>query len=527
MMNWTELLPTALLLSGALAACLGSTPRNSNLTIRTATGFYTGLVDSEFPNIRQFRNIPYGQPPIGKNRWMPPVAAAASDRHFYSYNYPPPCPQYLPAKLSVWNSNITDFSIDVSGQSHTAGDYAQTTAEDCLSLAIWTPLNVSADAKLPVALFIPGGSFLRGGVNVPYQVPAGWVERSQQHIVVTANYRLNIMGFPWAAGLEDQNLGLLDQRLALEWVHANVEAFGGDRDRITIWGQSAGGVSVDMLMYAFPDEPLAAGVFMQSGTAMVNITYPAYQHTNFTFVARNLGCDFPDDAAAELQCMQRVPVARITNFVGQYADNGTGLPLGFPPRPDERVVFFNYTARAAKQGGLARIPALVSTTSNEMSTLFAYPVDDVAAGPNATQVDEATVSGFVCLASNATDARAKAGLTTYRYQYAGNFSNLTPLPWMGSYHASDIPLLMGTYERNSSATDFQRRVAETMQDYLFAFISDPLNGLRAKGWLPHDDPVAKGGPMLRFAADGKVEQNLSASEIDNACVSGAPYNSSP
>lgn len=484
------------------------------------------MVEGEFPNVRQFRNIPYAQPPTGKNRWMPPIAVVASNRHSYSYTYPPSCPQFLPATLSLWNSNITEFSIDLAGQPFAAGDYGQTTAEDCLSLAIWAPLNASASAKLPVALFIPGGSFIRGGLTVPYQIPTGWVERSQQHIVVTANYRLGMLGYPYAAALEDQNPGLLDQRLALEWVHANIEAFGGDKDRITVWGQSAGGVSVDMLAYAYPDDPLAAGWFLQSGTAMANITYPDGTYSNFTYVAKNMGCDFPDDAMAELHCMQAVPVARLMNFVGKHMDSGEDPKMRFPPMPDERSLFFNYTARSEK-GLVARLPTIISITSNEEASLYKYPVDDVAAGPNMTAVDKETVNQFVCAASNATALRVKLGVPTYRYQYAGNFSNLTPLPWMGAYHASDIPLLMGSHEKLGPATDFQRRVAETMQDYLLAFITNPQDGLKAMGWLPSNGDTDDSGIMLRFGSGDVVVRNISVAEVNDACLKGVPYNHSP
>jgi carboxylesterase type B len=127
---------------------------------------------------------------------------------------------------------------------------------------------VSSDAKLPVMLFIPGGSFFMGGIAVPYQIPAGWVNRSQQHIVVSLNYRVNIFGFPNAAGLDDQNLGILDARLALEWVYANIAAFGGDPERIVLWGQSAGAVAADILNFAYYDDPLFSGLFLQSGNAM-------------------------------------------------------------------------------------------------------------------------------------------------------------------------------------------------------------------------------------------------------------------
>ncbi|KAK4149859.1 lipase 1 [Chaetomidium leptoderma] len=511
---------------------------NDRLKVKAITGVFTGIVDPEFPDVRQFRSIPYAEPPLGKRRWLPPTPVTPSVRHSYAQRFPPSCPQYLSRNLTLWNSNITNFSIRLHGQNRTIGSMAQTSSEDCLYLAIWTPLNATRNSNLPVALFIPGGSFVNGGVDVPYQQPTPWVNRTQRHIFVSANYRVNIAGFPWAAGLDDQNLGILDQRAALEWVYANIPSFGGDRSRITLWGHSAGGVAVDIAAHAYHDNPLAAGLFLQSGTAMVNISLPDPTYSNFTFVARNLGCDFPTDPLAEIDCMRQVPMALIQNFIGDYRDNGTtttddhpSLPP-FKPLPDEKVVFFNYTLRAA-QGRTPRIPALVSTTSNEQSSLTKYPAGNVTAGPYQARVDRETVDIFVCLASNTTRSRAAQGLTTYRYEYAGNFSSLTPLGWMGAYHASDVPMLFGTYEtlgERGAVTGFQKEVAERMQDYVLAFMEDPESGLERAGWLPWgrtEGSSVGGRNMMRFASGGVVARNVSADEVDDACVLGREYNSSP
>ncbi len=292
---WTTrsfLLLTLALVSASSAQSTSNT--TDKLTVKAITGVFKGVVDPEYPGVRQFRSIPYAEPPLGKRRWMPPVPASPSLQRSHANRFPPPCPQYLSKNLTTWNSNITNFSIRLQGQSRISGSMAQTSSEDCLYLAVWTPLNATRESNLPVALFIPGGSFTSGGVDVPYQQPTPWVQRSQRHIFVAANYRVNIAGFPWAAGLEDQNVGLLDARAALEWVYANIPAFGGDSSRITLWGHSAGGVAVDMLAHAYPSNPLAAGLIMQSGTAMVNVSHPDPNYRDFTFVAKNLGCDFPN-----------------------------------------------------------------------------------------------------------------------------------------------------------------------------------------------------------------------------------------
>ncbi|KAI0005743.1 alpha/beta-hydrolase [Xylariaceae sp. FL0662B] len=498
-----------------------------SLTVRTLTGTYTGLQNSDYHGVREFRNIPYAEPPVGRLRWKPPVALRPSRLHHFSYRFPPSCPQYLTSTLSVWNEDITPFSIVTGDQSHHAGAMAQTTAEDCLRLAIWTPINATSHDKLPVALFIPGGSFKNGGLDAPYHIPAGWVDRSQKHIMVTMNYRVNIFGFPNAPGLEDQNLGILDQRLALEWIYSNIEAFGGDPDRITLWGHSAGGVAADVLNFAYHDNPLAASFFLMSGVATRTFSQgdDALQ-TNFTYVAKELGCDFPDDPETEVECMQQLPVSLISNFIGRYGDDKKEPALFFRPTVDEKVIFKNYTERAQK-GLISKLPALISDTANEQSSLIAYPVDNLAAGPNKTDVDKGTLDAFICPAFNSSKARAENNLTTYRYQYTGNYTNLTPFWWMGAYHGADLPMIFGSYNLNGGATDFQKRVAETMQDYVFAFLADPEHGLKTLGWLPSNTGTDSNGPMVRFSAGMDIIKNISSSEVDNACIGIGSYNSGP
>ncbi|KAI0165253.1 alpha/beta-hydrolase [Hypoxylon sp. FL1284] len=503
---------------------ISSTPE---LSVKTLTGVYTGQQSPDYPDVREFRNIPYAEPPVGKLRWKAPVPLRPSRKHHYSYRFPASCPQYMTSNLTVWNSNITNFGIELGDQSRNPGEIAQTSAEDCLSLAIWTPINATSQDKLPVGLFIPGGSFKTGGLDSPYYKPVGWVNRTQSHIMVTMNYRVNIFGFPNAAGLDDQNLGILDQRLALEWLYANVEGFGGDPDRITVWGHSAGGVSADVLNFAYHDEPLAAGFYLMSGTAARTFSQGdnALQN-NFTYVAKELGCDFEDDPVAEVECMREVPASLITNFIGHYADDKKKPSLFFRPTVDFKVIFENYTERA-ELGLLSKAPALVTLTANEKSSLIKYPVDNLIGGPNKTEVDEGTLEEFVCPAFNSTNERAMNNLTTYRYQYAGNYSNLTPLSWMGAYHGADIPLIFGSYNISGNATDLERQAAETMQDYVLAFLEDAENGLRNLGYLPCGSAQEGDQPMVRFSAGVNIVENITSAEVDDACLGEGSYDSDP
>lgn len=164
------------------------------------------------------------------------------------------------------------------------------------------------------------------------------------------SYRVNIFGFPNAAGLHQNeiNPGLLDQRLALEWVRSNIAAFGGDPARITLWGQSAGAMSVDYYNFAYPKDTIVPSLIMDSGTALLPLSMIGShdtKHSNFTFVAGQLGCGdlSPQD---ELACMRKVSAANIEDFVEVYQDKGTQPPISFIPAIDNRTRFEDYTARA-------------------------------------------------------------------------------------------------------------------------------------------------------------------------------------
>ncbi|RWA11545.1 hypothetical protein EKO27_g3588 [Xylaria grammica] len=298
--------------------------------------------------------------------------------------------------------------------------------------------------------------------------------------MVTVNYRVNIFGFPNAPGIEVQNLGILDQRLALKWVYKNIEAFGGDPNRITLWGHSAGALSADILNFAYPDEPLAAALFLMSGTAMRTFAQGdnALQ-TNFSFVADRLGCHFPEDAEAELDWL------------------------------------------------ISRIPALVSTTSNEQSSLIEYPIRDLGGGPNKTDVDKGTLSDFICPAYNTSNIRADNKLTTYRYQYAGNYSNITPYPWMGAYHGADLPMIFGSYNISGGTTELQKQVAERMQDYVFAFLADPQGGLAKLGWPQSRGSERNDDNMVRFGDGESTMKIISSIEVDEACMGIGGYGRPP
>lgn len=212
-------------------------------TVQTASGAVEGSV-SEDGKIRLFAGIPYARPPEGERRWQPPQPAPAWTGVRKATAFGNRC---------IQGGGFDDMVFRDAGQS-----------EDCLYLNVWTPAT-SAKAKLPVMVWIYGGGFQGGGSSEPRQDGAALAHKGV--IVVSMNYRLGIFGFfshPELIGESPHhaagNYGLLDQAAALAWVRTNIAAFGGDPDNVTIFGESAGSISVSAQMAS----PVSKGLFARA-----------------------------------------------------------------------------------------------------------------------------------------------------------------------------------------------------------------------------------------------------------------------
>lgn len=116
---------------------------------------------------------------------------------------------------------------------------------------------------------------------------------------------------------------------------------------MVIWGQSAGSASVDFYNFAWPSDPIVTGLIMDSGTAHLDLLKSTDTiHSNFTFVASNVGCANQTDSAAELACMRALPAEAIEEFLHTYQDAGTTPTFNFLPIADDKVIFGNYTEKA-------------------------------------------------------------------------------------------------------------------------------------------------------------------------------------
>ncbi|KAF4782600.1 hypothetical protein HER10_EVM0000915 [Colletotrichum scovillei] len=457
--------------------------------VETKHGIVTGFQDAAAPGVSQFYGIPYAEAPIGERRWLP----ASPKESFGTLDASvrrPSCPQTDPPGTGgAW---AAEFLIRPNS-----------TSEDCLTLNIWTPANSSQ--ALPVVVWIHGGGFGAGSNDIAYQTPTRWVQRSQKHIVVAINYRVGLWGFPNAAGLEQtqQNLGLLDQRLATEWVRDNIAQFGGDPEHIILWGQSAGAGSVSYYQYAYPDDPIAIGFIKNSGSPFIPIGSDDAVHGNFSSLATAFGCQ--ED---ELGCLRDIPFRKIQEYLDQAGN------LTFNVIVDEKTKFSDYENRTL-DGRVAKGPSIVGSTRDEWNFAGSTTI------PPTNGSDVVPDNLFGCPAQYETSLRNVAGLKTYRYMYSSNFTNIMP-GGQGAFHSAELPLIFGTHDiARQNSTAFEYEVSEEMQDLWLSFILDPEDGPGTEGW----EATPLGGlETLQTGIDigynGSVVQPFSWTSWQTACVRG-------
>ena len=291
-----------------------STPRSA--VAKTQYGKVRGFVDG---GVLTFKGVPYGQTTAGENRWLPAKPPTPWTDEYPALVYGANCPQNLHPWTSIEQTFIQDW--DDGWQS-----------EDMLKLNIWTP---SLTGKRPVMFYIHGGGFSFGS---SYELPShdgAQMARHHDVVQVSVNHRLNILGFfdvseiGGSAYADSVNVGMTDLVAALQWVHDNIANFGGDPDRVMIYGQSGGGSKVTTLM----GMPSAAGLFhrasAQSGGGG-NIPSREQQKELARLVMKDLGLA-PNDIAS----LQKMDWAKL-NAAGNAAAakiNPPGPPMMGPGAP--------------------------------------------------------------------------------------------------------------------------------------------------------------------------------------------------
>ena len=282
-------------------------------TVQTTYGAVCGIASTTANGANEWLGIPYAAPPVGALRWQPPQ---------------PPTPWSTTVPLPA-----TEFGSECTTTSGTAG------SENCLFVNVWAPANATATSDLPVLVHIHGGGFTGGNGNADNSLLAS----TGDEVVVSMNYRLNIFGFlvdDKALGANSGDYGLQDQQFALRWVKHNVAAFGGDPNKVTTFGESAGGSSQCDLIAS----PTAAGLFEQaisvSGEYNTLLGYPtslepqdcksspptkAQANAAGKNFAAAAGCG-TGSAKVVATCLRALPAATVESIAG----GGAGHPGGYP-----------------------------------------------------------------------------------------------------------------------------------------------------------------------------------------------------
>lgn len=350
--------------------------------------------------------------------------------------------------------------------------------------------------------------------------------------MVTINYRLGIYGFSGAPGLP-QNLALRDQRMAVEWVRDNIASFGGNPAQITVFGDSAGGASVDYVAFAWKDDPIVAGLISHSGTALsFNPNTKTYAESIFFNVSQTVGCGGPTDgAAAVVDCIRKVNASAILAAAAKVPPLPTTAlaQATFHPTVDDELVFSDYEARA-RNGSFARIPYLLGNNDFEAGwyKLSAYTAKVNLSEP---QWDLFIQRAFTCPTGAQARYRAQQLVPTWRYRYHGDWDNLRLYNstaglgprGSGAYHGSDIEMVFGTGQDVSLVANSvqENTVSAYMMGAWAAFARNPAQGLLDYGW-PQYDPTSE--TLVELALNNSAApQFVSPSLYDSSC----PLNNDP
>ncbi|SCO46898.1 related to esterase [Fusarium fujikuroi] len=353
----------AFLFSFALfaGAVVSATSRSGRTPLaRTKQGTYAGIQLSN--QVDAFLGVPYAEPPIGPLRFLPPQPLKRSK---------------LVNKVDI--NNATEFSPVCYQFNYRTVLGAATLprteeSEDCLTLNVYVPTMAACDRLLPVFIWSFG--------------------ENKDIIVVIWNYRLNIFGFPNSPALDAQNLGLRDQRAALEWLRDNIADFGGDPTRMVLGGQSAGADAAHAMLYSRSKDPIISAIAMQSGSVQVIGAASDNADAEFIRVAETVGCRDSANRAKELACMRRIDAHRLKHAVSNKTINYFGSPPGGSPMIDNVTLFTlaEYAYRGQK-GKFAKVPTLMGIMDAEGDGVLNW---DAKAGVNRILSNILTITLFNC-----------------------------------------------------------------------------------------------------------------------------------
>ena len=461
---------------------------DSDNTFNYATGLvettsgtvYGKVVTADGREVHAFLGIPFGESTAGENRWRDPIPKAPASEVIEATEFGPACPQTL-------NPPYTPSE----------------TSEDCLNLNIWRRADMDDSGPRPVMVWIHGGSFLSGGGSQPVYDGA-WLASAANLVVVSLNYRLGALGF--LAGIHELegNYGIKDQQLALQWVRDNISHFGGDPNQVTLFGESAGAMSVGLHSLSIPS---SNGLFrcciMQSNPFGIPYKSVAEAGTEATLLETALGCGGKEidclrelaaddivkeqsDASIEMSSLMGLHLAGFLVWApvidgiflveNPTVSAGAGelkVPTILGTTHDEGVLFVNEIARAfggrISAATYASVLTLIFGSGNTPGIIARYGIN--LTGDNSENLANITTDYLFGCANRFVASHAASDL--YAYEFNENSINVWPddVNCDGkACHGDDIPFTFHTdVQMGIHFTDEQTALSNEMMGYWGAF----------------------------------------------------------
>jgi para-nitrobenzyl esterase len=491
--------------------------QQATTVVRVDSGQLQGVVDD---GVVSYKGIPFAAPPVGELRWRPPQPVA---------------PWTGVRQASEFGANCMQGRF---GPPPAAGATAPPApSENCLFLNVWRPESAAARARLPVMVWIHGGGFVGGSGSSPGNLGVQFAK--QGVVLVSINYRLGRFGFFAFPALSRErpdepksNYAYMDQIAALQWIKRNIAAFGGDPNNVTIFGFSAGGVSVHSLLASPMARGLVHKAIAQSGGSRdsvltarpmredgVDPNYPVSAETIGVEFARSMGIEGTDHAAlAKLRALSSEEVLR-----GAQAQPGArGPSYETTPVLDGKLI--TETAESAyKAKRPPRVPIIAGSNSADTAgnrvrattkeQLFARFGQWSAQAKAAYDPDGTTdLATLVRMANDdfgqaeparfAANAFAAIGAPAYRYRFSYVPTAMREQMRAGAPHGGEIGFVFGTLMARPGSTPSpeDQAVSRMAQSYWvnFAKTGDPNGGGLPK-WPRHDPDKDL---ILEFRPDG-------------------------
>jgi carboxylesterase type B len=452
--------------------------------VRTEAGLVAGTtLDS---GIRVFKGIPFAAPPVGEMRWRPPGLPVPWNGVRPATEWAADCPQPAPPPGGPSSSR--------SGRQN----------EDCLHLNIWAPAT-AAPGGCPVMVWLFGGSFLVGSPSDILFDGENFARRGV--ILITVNYRVGVFGFLAHPGLtaesahgSSSNYGLLDQIASLRWIRDNIGNFGGDSNRVTVFGVSAGSASISLLLTS----PLAKGLFQQAILQSAGAFRPLASLAQAEAYGLRLGHDIAE--------LRRMSAAELLDKTPLFTPKVRGLTTPRVLRPIRDGWVIPADERDAFAAGRYQATTTIVGTNFDEGTSFvgAWPVRDLAAyrafvRENFGKAAETALALYPASADDAVlpmvaqlfadtqfnygawavaRAMANSGKGTWRYLFTKRRAEVTA----GPNHGDEVPYVFGSLASSQDGTydAADEALSATMMEIWvrFASSSDPSGG--GIVWPPYD-----------------------------------------